>query len=215
MSVNAATYTKSGAKATTPVKLDEEVFAQIPENMELIKLAYTAYMANGRANLAISKKRGEVSGGGKKPWKQKGTGRARAGSIRSPIWRGGGITFGPTGDENYTKNISTVSKRKALRQALSLAAKDGRIKVIESFDVKDGKTAEAVKLFGKLDAKKGNVILAVENLSNELDRAVRNITNVKLIQSTYANVFDITNADHIVITKPALEALTAQLGGKK
>jgi len=215
MSVNAATYTKSGAKATTPVKLDDEVFAQIPENMEQIKLAYTDYLANGRVNLAVSKKRGEVSGGGKKPWKQKGTGRARAGSIRSPIWRGGGITFGPTGEENYTKTISTVAKRTALRQALSLAVKDGRIKVIENFDVKDNKTAEAVKLLGKLDAQKGNVLLAVDNLSAELTRAVRNISNVKLIQSTYANVYDVTNADHIVITKPALEALTAQLGGKK
>lgn len=215
MSVNAATYTKSGAKAATPVKLDDAVFGQIPENMELIKLAYVAYLANGRVNLAVSKKRGEVSGGGKKPWKQKGTGRARAGSIRSPIWRGGGITFGPTGEENYTKNISTVAKRKALSQALSLAAKDGRIKVIESFEVKDNKTAEAAKLLGKLDATKGNILLAVENLSVELDRAVRNLSNVKLIQSTYANVYDVTNADHIVITKPALEALTAQLGGKK
>lgn len=215
MSVNAATYTKAGAKATTPVKLDDQVFAQIPENMELIKLAYTAYLANGRVNLAISKKRGEVSGGGKKPWKQKGTGRARAGSIRSPIWRGGGVTFGPTGEENYTKSISTVAKRTALRQALSLAAKDGRVKVIESFDVKDNKTAEAAKLLGKLDAQKGNVLLAVDNLNPELARAVRNIGNVKLIQSTYANVYDVTNADHIVITKPALEALTAQLGGKK
>jgi large subunit ribosomal protein L4 len=215
MSVNAATYTKSGTKATTPVKLNDEVFAQIPENMELIKLAYVAYLANGRVNLAVSKKRGEVSGGGKKPWKQKGTGRARAGSIRSPIWRGGGITFGPTGEENYTKSISTVAKRTALRQALSLAAKDGRIKVIESFDLKDNKTAEASKLLSKLDAQKGNVLLAVENVSVELTRAVRNITSVKLIQSTYANVYDVTNADHIVITKPALEALTAQLGGKK
>lgn len=215
MSVNAATYTKAGAKATTPVKLDDQVFAQIPENMELIKLAYVAYLANGRVNLAVSKKRGEVSGGGKKPWKQKGTGRARAGSTRSPIWRGGGITFGPTGEENYTKSISTVAKRTALRQALSLAAKDGRIKVIESFDVRDNKTAEAAKLLSKLDAQKGNVLLAVENLSAELTRAVRNITNVKLIQSTYANVYDVTNADHIVITKAALEALTAQLGGKK
>lgn len=215
MSVTAATYTKAGAKATTAVKLNDEVFAQIPENMELIKLAYVAYLANGRVNLAVSKKRGEVSGGGKKPWKQKGTGRARAGSIRSPIWRGGGITFGPTGEENYTKNISTVSKRKALSQALSLAAKDGRIKVIENFEVKDNKTAEAAKLLGKLDATKGNVLIALENLSEELNRATRNLSNVKLVQGTYVNVYDVTNADHIVITKPALEALTALLGGKQ
>ena len=95
------TFTKSGAKATTPAKLDKGVFAVMPENHELLKLAYSAYLANGRDNLAVTKTRGLVSGGGKKPWKQKGTGRARFGSSRNPIWRGGGIAFGQTGEENY------------------------------------------------------------------------------------------------------------------
>src|SRR5215813_5453673 len=116
------TFTKSGTKATSAAKLDKVVFGVVPENHELLKLAYTAYLANGRENLAVTKKRGEVSGGGKKPWKQKGTGRARFGSSRNPIWRGGGIVFGPTGEENYTKKMHTSAKRQALRQALSLAA---------------------------------------------------------------------------------------------
>src|SRR5688572_6907197 len=121
------TFTKSGTKATTAAKLDQTVFAVVPENHELLKLAYNAYLANGRENLAQTKTRGLVSGGGKKPWKQKGTGRARFGSSRNPIWRGGGIAFGPTGNENYTIKVNVSAKRLALRQALSLSAVEGRI----------------------------------------------------------------------------------------
>src|SRR5690606_37688451 len=112
----------------------------------LLKLAYTAYLANGRDNLAVTKTRGLVSGGGKKPWRQKGTGRARFGSSRNPIWRGGGIAFGPTGEENYSVKVNVTAKRQALRQALSLKAADNRIAVIESFENKDGKVAATVKL---------------------------------------------------------------------
>ena len=111
------TYTKAGAKAATATKLDASVFAVMPKNHELLKLAYTAYLANGRDNLAVTKTRGLVSGGGKKPWRQKGTGRARFGSSRNPIWRGGGIAFGPTGEENYTKKVHVSTKRTAIRQA--------------------------------------------------------------------------------------------------
>ena len=115
-----ATFTKTGTKATTAAKLDKAVFGVVPENHELLKRAYVAYLANGRSNNAIVKKRGEVSGGGRKPWRQKGTGRARFGSSRNPIWRGGGIAFGPTGDENYTHKLPVATKRLAIRQALSL-----------------------------------------------------------------------------------------------
>src|SRR5690554_5322771 len=98
--MSVATYTKSGTKATTPAKLDKSVFGVETNNHELLKLAYTAYLANGRDNLAVTKTRTQVNGGGRKPWRQKGTGRARTGSSRNPIWRGGGIVFGPTGEEN-------------------------------------------------------------------------------------------------------------------
>src|SRR5580700_971905 len=102
-----ATYTKSGTKAPTAAKLDKAVFEVEIKNHHLLKQAYEAYLANGRPNLAITKTRGLVRGGGRKPWRQKGTGRARFGSSRVPIWRGGGITFGPTGQENYSKQLST------------------------------------------------------------------------------------------------------------
>ena len=99
------TYTASGTKATSSAKLDDAIFSVVPKNHELLKAAYVMYLANGRENLAVTKTRGLVRGGGRKPWKQKGTGRARFGSSRVPIWRGGGITFGPTGQENYERHM--------------------------------------------------------------------------------------------------------------
>src|SRR5664279_3794326 len=121
------TYTASGTKATTAAKLNADVFGVKPENHQLVKQAYDTYLANGRLNLAVTKTRGLISGGGRKPWKQKGTGRARFGSSRNPIWRGGGIVFGPTGEENYSKKLPVSSKRLALRQALSLAAERNKL----------------------------------------------------------------------------------------
>ena len=208
------TYTKAGAKAATAAKLDATVFAVMPENHELLKLAYTAYLANGRENLAKTKTRGLVSGGGRKPWKQKGTGRARFGSSRNPIWRGGGIVFGPTGEENYTKKMHVAAKRQAIRQALSLAASEGRIRVVEEFVNKDGKVAETVKFLGKLDAK-GSVLMVLEHKDGVTDRATSNLQNVKVVQANYVNVYDVLNADTVVVTSKALEAISAWLGGKK
>jgi large subunit ribosomal protein L4 len=208
------TYTKTGAKATTPSKLDKTVFGVVPENHELLKLAYTAYLANGRANLAVAKNRGDVRGGGKKPWKQKGTGRARFGSTRNPIWRGGGVAFGPTGEENYTKQINLKAKRLAIRQALSLAADANKVAVVEDIKCKEAKTSELVQLLAKLDAVK-RVLIVVEHKEEKLVRAARNLQEVKIVQATYVNVFDTLNADRIVITEGALKGISAWLGGEK
>jgi large subunit ribosomal protein L4 len=205
------TYTKAGAKAATAAKLDATVFSVMPENHELLKLAYTAYLANGRENLAKTKTRGLVSGGGRKPWKQKGTGRARFGSTRNPIWRGGGIVFGPTGEENYTKKMHVAAKRQAIRQALSLAASEGRIRVVEEFVNKDGKVAETVKFLGKLDTK-GSVLMVLEHKDDVTVRATGNLQNVKVVQANYVNVYDVLNADTVVVTSKALEAISAWLG---
>src|SRR3990167_4271574 len=133
------TYTKAGSKAAAPAKLDKAVFGLRVQNHQLLKDAYLAYLAGGRSNFAKTKKRGEVRGGGIKPWRQKGTGRARFGSSRNPIWTGGGVAFGPTGDENYSRKMSTASKRTALRQALSLAVEADKLKVIETFACPEGK----------------------------------------------------------------------------
>lgn len=206
------TYTKAGTKATTTAKLPKEVFAVENISHDLLKQAYNAYLANGRQNNAKAKTRGEVRGGGKKPWKQKGTGRARFGSSRVPIWRGGGITFGPTGSENYKHKLPTETKRTATRQALTLKANN--ISVIESFEIKSGKTADAVKLLDKLNAVR-RVMIVVEEKTDAIVRVTRNIPNLKVVQARYLNVYDLLNADSIIITSKSVDVINEWLGGKK
>jgi large subunit ribosomal protein L4 len=204
------TYTKAGSKATTAAKLDAGVFEIEVKSHELLKQVYDAYLANGRLNLAVVKTRGLVRGGGKKPWKQKGTGRARFGSSRNPIWRGGGIVFGPTGEENYTKHVNTKARRLAIRQALSLAVQSDKIIIIEDIAATTAKTAELAGMLAKIGAN-GRILVALENRSDELMRASANLRDVKLVQPDYVNVYDVLNADKIVFTKAALEALTTRL----
>lgn len=208
------TYTKTGNKATAAAKLDKAVFGLEVTSHNLLKQAYLTYLANGRSSGASVKTRGLVRGGGKKPWKQKGTGRARFGSIRNPIWRGGGIVFGPTGLENHTLKMSTSTKRTAIRQALSVAASENRVSVIENFDIKSGKTAEAAKLFAKLKADR-NVLVVVETKTDELTRACQNLSYVKVVQANYLNVFDIVNANLILATTPSLKVISNWLGEAK
>ncbi len=193
-------------KAATPkTALPKTVFGVDVPNHELLKLAYDAYLANNRLASATTLQRGEVSGGGKKPWKQKGTGRARVGSIRSPIWRGGGVVFGPRGNENYTLKISKTSKRVALRQALTLANEAKKIVVKDVTTT--GKTAEIVKFLAdnKLERK---VLLVVDEKSNEIIRATANLQNVLLISAKYLAVYHILNADHIVLSTKSVPVIT-------
>jgi large subunit ribosomal protein L4 len=212
------TFTASGNKATTPAKLNKDVFAVEVTSHQLVKQAYDTYLANGRDNLAVTKTRGLVSGGGKKPWKQKGTGRARFGSSRVPIWRGGGVVFGPTGLENYTKKLPVGSKRLAIRQALSLANAGGKLVVIEKLASKEGKTAELATLLTKVGAQR-NIVVVVTEKTPELIRAAANLGDVKLVSATYVNVYDVMNADTIVLTSDAVKAveawLTAPLASKE
>lgn len=193
----------------TKTTLPESVFAVEVRNHELLKLAYDAYLANNRLASATTKQRGEVRGGGKKPWRQKGTGRARFGSIRNPIWRGGGIVFGPRGNENYTKKISKTSKRVALRQALTVKAD----KVLVADIATTGKTAEVVKFLK--DNKLNRRVLIVAEKTDELIRATNNISEALLVSPMYLNVFDILNAEHLVISPSAIETIENWLGGDK
>jgi len=203
---------KAAPKAATTT-LPKEVFNVEVNNHDLVKRAYEAYLADGRSNLAQVKTRGLVRGGGKKPWRQKGTGRARFGSSRNPIWRGGGIVFGPTGHENYTKTLPTAQKRQATRQALTLANQSKKITVIDTFSCKDGKVKNTLDLLAK--HKLERKVLLVVSLKDELvDRATRNVPNVKAVQATYLNVHDIINADNIVITKKSLELIKEWLAPK-
>jgi large subunit ribosomal protein L4 len=201
------TYSKTGNKATAAVKLDKAIFEVEIKNHELLKQAYLTYLANDRGNLAVTKTRGLVRGGGRKPWQQKGTGRARFGSSRNPIWRGGGIAFGPTGGENYSKSINTKAKRQAIRQAFTLAATDNKLIVIEQLESKAGKTAELSKLLDKITVNR-NALLIVETKTPELIRASKNLPGIKLVGAKFVSVFDLLNADHVVIDQPALKVVS-------
>ena len=200
------------AESTKPAKaaLPKSVFEVDVPNHELLKLAYDAFLANSRQASATTKTRGEVRGGGKKPWKQKGTGRARFGSTRNPIWRHGGIVFGPRGNENYSKKLSKTSKHVALRQALTIANQDKKILVS---DIKTtGKTTEVAKfLAAKKCSEKDRVLLVVDEKTPELMRATNNLANALLVRAQYLSVYYILNADKIVITPAAVKAVEAWL----
>ena len=197
------------AETTAKTTLPKEVFAVEVPNHQLLKLAYDSYLANARLASATTKQRGEVRGGGKKPWKQKGTGRARFGSSRNPIWRGGGVVFGPRGNENYTLKLSTTSKRVALRQALSLA---NTAKNIHILDVKTtGKTKEIAAFLEKNKLER-RVLMVVDAKTPELLRATGNVQNVLLVSAKYLSVYHILNADAIVMTPAALKVVGEWLG---
>ena len=212
--MSVAAYTKSGTKSTTPAKLDKKVFGVESPNHDLLRSAYLSYLAKRRRVSARTKTRGEVRGGGAKPWRQKGTGRARFGSSRNPIWVGGGVAFGPTGQENYQIKLNKATKQLALRQALSLAAKEDRLKIIETFECKEGKVNQTATLLKKIGLS-GTVLIVVSLKDDLVKRATRNLPNVKAVGQTYLNVFDIMNADHILMSRKSLEAINQRLGASK
>lgn len=192
--------------------LNQDVFGLTVDNHELVKLAYDAYLANSRSSHAKTLRRGEVSGGGKKPWRQKGTGRARFGSTRVPIWRHGGVAGGRTGQENFTKRISKSAKKLAVRQALSMQNADGNVLTAEFKTT--GKTAEVFQQLKNLKLDSARVLLVADK-TPELLRATNNLPNVKLVRPTYLTVFDILNADKVVFTGAALTASEAWLLDKE
>lgn len=193
--------------------LPKDVFTEEVKSHDLLKQAYHMYLSNARTNNATTKDRSEVRGGGKKPWRQKGTGRARHGSIRSPIWRGGGVTFGPDGSENYTKTLPRKARLKAIRQALSVANKDGIINTITKFDVKDGKTKEIVKQLEKLKATR-RVLMVTAQDDPIVFRAAANVANSKMVRPKQVTVYDVMNADTIIMENKAVDEIAEWLGTK-
>lgn len=192
------------------VKLDDAVFAVEIPNHELLRVAYEGYLAAGRQVGAKTKTRGDVRGGGKKPWRQKGTGRARFGSSRNPIWRGGGVVFGPLGIENYNKKLSKAAKRQAIRQALTLANQNGEITVVDDFKT-NGKTKDTVNMLKAASVADKRRVLIVDNKDDLKIRATANMPNVELVSPTYLSVFYLLNADAVIFTKAALAATTEWL----
>ena len=196
-------------------KLNKDIFGLSVENHELLKQAYDTYLANSRCSHAKTMTRAEVSGGGKKPWKQKGTGRARFGSSRNPIWRHGGVAFGRTGLENFTKKLSKTSKKVAICQALSLKNSEKAVLTLAK-DIKlTGKTKDATKILNDMKIADKNVLAVCAEKTPEVLRSTNNLANVKLVRATYLNVFDILNADVIVFSDEALKATETWLLGKE
>lgn len=192
------------------VELDPKLY-EIKPDEGLIEEAVRVQLANGRTSIANTKTRGEVSGGGKKPWKQKGTGNARAGSTRSPIWRHGGITFGPRSNRNYSLKMNQKQWRKALAMVLSDKAANKSFIVIDEISSPSAKTREFSGWLNNLkkaiaaNSKKFLVVLPVKNKS--IERAVSNIPSVKAIYANSLNVVDIIDSDALLVAKPALEII--------
>ncbi len=178
----------------------------------IVHRALVRQINNGRQGNASSKTRAEVRGGGRKPWKQKGTGRARAGSIRSPLWRGGGVIFGPK-PRDYSTKMNRKERRLALRTAFQGCA-DG-ILVVEDFssELAQPKTKEMLAAIARWGIDPDSKILIIDTEKTDvLDRSVRNIPNVKLIAATSLNIYDILNADSLVVTASALEKIKEVYG---
>lgn len=198
------------AEVTGEIELNDKIFA-IKPTLHLLAEAVRIQAINARKGLANTKTRGEVSGGGKKPWKQKGTGRARAGSTRSPIWRHGGITFGPTSDRNWSLKINKKAKTKALFMSLSDKVTDGKLIVLDGLNVENAKTKEFIKIMGAFEAKLSGLgkkqLLVMPKKDESIVRASRNIPHFESTIATSLNVTDILKADTCVVLKESLAVI--------
>jgi large subunit ribosomal protein L4 len=169
-----------------------------------------AYQAAQRSGTACTKNVGEVAGTNKKPWKQKGTGRARAGSFRSPLWRGGGVVFGPK-PRDYSKKVSRSTKQLALRKALSERISAGDVLVVDDLKLSSAKTKEFVGVLSALKVE-GTALVVAQALDANLSRASRNVANVEVTTSDFVNTYQILRSDKLVFTRGAFEKVEARLG---
>jgi len=190
------------------ISLPEEIFGQ-KFNSGLVHEALVSQLATARQGTAAAKTRSEVSGGGAKPWRQKGTGRARAGSNRSPLWRHGGIIFGPK-PRSYSMAFPKKKRRNAIKQVLSEKIRENRLKVIDSLMVEDGKTKKAKALLEKAGALVGTLLIARATEAN-LWRAFANLPKVKLISVESINIHDLLNYEKVIIARDAVGAIVEGL----
>ena len=188
------------------IKLNDNIWGIVP-NDAVLHNAIVLNMANRRQASASTKTRSEVSGGGRKPWRQKGTGNARQGSIRATQWRGGGIVFGPNPNRNYTKKMNKKERRLAVKSALAYKLLDKELIVVDDINFATSKTKEMVNLLTKFDIENNKVLVVVSELTENVCLASRNLANVKLITFEEVNAFDLVSADNLLITAGALEKL--------
>jgi large subunit ribosomal protein L4 len=189
------------------ISLPAEVFAG-PVRRHLLYEAVRMQQANRRAGTSATKTRALVRGGGKKPWRQKGTGRARAGSVRSPLWRGGAIVFGPQ-PRDYAYRIPATARKAALRSALAAKAREGKVLVLDKIALEAPKTKLLAKLLANLNVQ--SALIVVPQRDDDLERAARNLPLVKVLRAEGANVYDLLRYDRLIVTPDAVQALNGRL----
>jgi len=205
-------YDRKGNESGT-VELGENIFNQ-KINKSLLWEAINAIRDNSRKGNASTKTKAEVRGGGKKPWRQKGIGWARSGSIRSPIWKGGGVTFGPK-PRDYSSSISKKKKMGALLVSLSTKAQENKILVIEELDLTTPKTKDFAQIMKDIKIDKAKTLVTVDEVTKNTLLASRNVPNVVLKKANDINCYDVLNAEYILITKKGLEKLEQRCAPKK
>jgi len=204
-------YNAEGKEIDT-IELDAKVFDGVI-NTAVIHQVVTAYMANQRRGLASTKTRGEVSGGGRKPWKQKGTGRARVGSTRSPLWRHGGVVFGPH-PRDFSYKVPQKIKTLALKSSLNVKLKENNLIVLDGLKLDKPKTKEAAKIFAQLklnNLKSGRVLLLIDKFDEILKAALRNISFLNIGKAADTNTYEVMSNKKLVITKDGLRELTNRI----
>lgn len=190
-----------------PAKLNEAIFGAKTRS-HLLHQTVVMQLANRRGGNAATKSKGWVRGGGKKPWRQKGTGRARSGSIRSPIWVGGGTVFGPT-PRDYSYRLPRQARRAALLSALSLKNRDGKIIVVDKFELEAAKTKIMVEALAQLKVASALIVIAQPDVN--VERSARNLPSVKVLRVEGLNVYDLLRYDHLVLTESALRLMEERL----
>lgn len=203
----AKTYNQKGEEVGK-TQLPKAVF-EVKINPDLVYQVATSQLSNQRQSIAHTKDRGEVSGGGKKPWRQKGTGRARHGSTRSPIWRHGGVAFGPRNEKVYARKINKKMKRLALKMVLSAKAQGNLVLLVDSFDLAEAKTrilaANLRNIREKAEgAQKGSILIAVPKYDRKFYLAARNIAGVKTIEAAKLNTLDLLGSKFLMLSKDSV-----------
>ena len=208
-------YNQQG-EIISQIDLPDEIFG-LKVNNDLVHQAMLAQLGNSRQVLAHTKDRSEVRGGGKKPWRQKVTGRARHGSIRSPIWKGGGVTFGPTKERNFSKSINKKMKRKALFMVLSSKASNQQLLVLDRFDIEQPKTKLANQVIKDLSSKmkgyqaskkkRDSLVLVTPDTDKNIEKSTRNLNYAKVMSAKSLNILDILNNKYLLLTQEAIPAI--------
>jgi large subunit ribosomal protein L4 len=195
------------------IELPEDIF-NVDINDDVIYQVINTQIANNRQSLAHTKNRSDVRGGGKKPWRQKGTGRARHGSIRSPLWRGGGVTFGPRNDKNFSRKINKKIKQKALFMVLTSKVRDKELIVLDDLKIKEPKTKLMAGVISKIfkKEKSPSILMAISQKNENITVASKNVCNLKTIFADSLNVLDLLSFKYLLLDKEAIKVIEKTYG---